>query len=294
MPNFGAITIFQSEDVKFPNGESVEDYVRELPERALSRLEYMTYQQEKNAMDRYMNMYNAYYDGTLTRRLTAVSFASKSYTKKFAEEYLENDNLEDGARVMSDKTSRSILHFLFVYYFSYHEAEEAGQRRIKIVSFSTWFDRLRKKLGRKMRNEIEMKDKSYARLAGRRRESYVQQLKKGRKIWKLHWKQNGYASSEKHFEEMKHVVNMADFEGQDWWKVFKIPESRVHETPASYIYTEVRKKFRVWSRFLHTDNDNNRALGLPFEHRLAQRFLLLSDKKADAETWYNSMAIDVD
>jgi len=290
--NIGALTIFQRENVKFPNGESVEDYVIELSAYATKRLEYMTYEHERKAMDRYMDMYNKYFAGTSRRALSAQTFASPSYVKQFAYEYAEAEGLDDDATRMSSKTSESILHFLFVYYFSYHEAEETLRRKIKLVSFSTWFDRLRTKLGRTMRKEMEAREKAYAELSGRRRDAHVRKLKEGKRTWVNNWTEG--SSDTMRFEEMKHIVIMSDFSLKKWWNVFKIPSSRIQVTGASDVRHEVLRKFRIWSRYMHPDKRNNRGLGLPFQHRLAQRFLGLIGKKAEMETWFANLAIEVD
>lgn len=106
------------------------------------------------------------------------------FIKKIAKGYRAHGDLEDSGRVMSDDTSEKILHFLFVYYFSYHEAEESSGKRVDILSFSTWFSRLRTKLGRKMKKEVDARAKSYNALTGNARELYASRLKQWRKQWK--------------------------------------------------------------------------------------------------------------
>ena len=278
-----SLILYLSNDVKLPSGESVVSYVEELPARALQYLEEMTYEHERIAMDRYINMHNSYFAGT-SSSLSSPSFATKSFIKKFADNYDEVEDLGDNSR-MPRKISERILHFLFVYYFSYHEAEQEHKKRIDIQSFSYWFSKLRRKAGRKMMEDIKKKEKMYNSLTRREREIYMQRLKYGQKKWKSNW---AHGSFETNLKAMKHVVYAPNFQHTPWRNAFK-----VSKTIPSEIHHEVLKKYRIWSRFLHPDKPNNKGLGLPFEHRLKERFLNLTEKKNEAVAWYEGLAIEV-
>lgn len=107
------------------------------------------------------------------------------------------------------------------------------------------------------------------------------------------WKLNGSASSARHLEELMHVVNAADIAEKDWWVVFKIPANRVQPTGASIVRHEVLRAFRIWSRYFHPDRFQNSGLGLPFQHRLNQRLIVLNEKKDSMQIWYDSLAVDL-
>lgn len=287
MPPVDALAIFHSQELKFPNGETVEDYVRELPAAALSRLEYMKFSQERGTMIRYLEMHNKFYANEI-RDLSAETFASTSHVKKFAKEYAEGDDTEDTVP-MRDSISRAILQFLFVYYYSYQEAEELSGNKIKIVSFCAWFYRLRSAMGRKMRREMEAREKSYNALTGRQREQHVRRMKRGRSTWKGNWSTTHRVK----LRSMIHVINVPNASSMNWWTFFKIHSNRVQATGAHTVRHEVLRKFRTWSIFFHTDRRNNQRLGGPFANRLADRFLELMNKKQEMLTWYSDLAVDV-
>lgn len=291
-----SLSIFKGNEVKFPSGEPVEEYVTELSSSALRKLEYMTYPQEKNSMDRYMNMYNAFYGAASTNRppLSAQRFASKTNVRAFVEEYAAGDDVDEtNLRTMKNKTAESILHFLFVYYFSYHEYEESTGKRIPIVSFATWFGRLRAKLGRKMRKEMEAKEKAYNALTGIERQNYADRLRAAVQTWKKSWRAVGNETLVQQFNQAARVVSIKNMNSKDWWVVFGIAANRIQTTGASTVRKEVTAKYRRWSRFFHPDRSNNQGLGTPFRHLLSQRFLILTDKKDEMQTWFDNIAIEV-
>lgn len=292
-----SLSIFQANDVRFPNGEAVAEYVTELSPSALRKLGDMSYPQEMNVMERYMNMYNEFYGAVSINRppLSAKRFAGKNNVKAFREEYAAGDGVEDtGSATMKTETAQSILHFLFVYYFSYHEAEESTGKRITIRSFSTWFGRLRAKLGRKMRKEMEAREKAYNSLTGVERQNYADRLRRALIKWKTRWRAEGNDVIVKQFSHAVRVATMPNITSAEWRVVFGIAANRVRATGASTVRKEVMAKFRRWSRFFHPDRSNNQGLGSPFRHRLSQRFLALTDKRDEVQKWYENFAIDVD
>lgn len=282
-----ALVVFEAHGVTFPNGEPVETYVKELSPIALERLEEMTYFQERAAMDRYMNMYNEYYAGA-TKCFSALTFASKSFTKEFKDEYQEGDDIED----LEVSHAREILHFLFVYYFSYHEAEVQGNEKIKIKSFARWFDNLRKKLGRKMQKKMEAKEKAFNRLSDKGQRDYVRRLNEGARQWKQYWRSNSSATLVRQFNEAKHVATMGNISTMHWSKVFKIDSRRLQATGAGKVQKDVRARCRRWSVFFHADK--NLVLGSIFRNRLIERLQQLQTKKEQMEKWFDSLAITVD
>ncbi|CAM9337113.1 unnamed protein product [Ectocarpus sp. 8 AP-2014] len=291
-----SLIIFQGHGVEFPSGEPVEVYVGELSASALQKLDDMTYFQEKDAMERYMNMYNKYYGSASNKRapLSAERFASDVYVEKFRQNYAESEDVEDsGGALMRMKTAQAILHFLFVYYFSYHEAEEASGKEMKIRSFSTWFGNLRRRLGRKMQKEMEAREKAYNSLSGRKREEYELRLRTSAKNWKAHWRANKNPTLVRQFNEAVHVVTLANFDSKDWWEVFKIAKNRVKATGARKVQQDVYKNFRRWSRFFHPDKAGQAKLGTAFRHRLISRMQALDNKKGEMEEWFNGLAIEV-
>lgn len=293
-----SLAIFHGQHVTFPSGEPVNDYVGDLSASALQKLEDMTYFQEKDAMERYMKMYNAFYASASTNRapLSSRRFASDPYVKHFREHYAASEDVEDGGgTLMKMKTAESILHFLFVYYFSYHEAEEASGKRINIKSFSMWFGDLRRKLGRKMRKEMEAREKAYNSLSGKKREQYEARLRKSAKTWKAGWRASENPTLVRQFNEAVHVVTMASIDSKSWWEVFKIAPNRIKTTGASTVKREVMRDFRRWSRYIHPDNHLNvkLKLGAAFRHRLALRMQAMQNKKDEMEKWFEGLVIEV-
>lgn len=289
MQTTGVLTVFEAAEVKFPSGEHVTEYITELSVPALDRLEFMTFEHESGAVTRYEEMHGKYLDGTAKRLLSAETFASDVYVQKFREEYHEAEELSKKDKMMSTKTAKAILQFLFVYYFSYHEAEEASGKEIKLESFSRWFGRLRVKLARQQARDLATRERNYGKLRGRRREAYLAKLKKRTDVWRKNWKEHGYTGSEEHMNAMKHVVIMADEDtvDVDWWKLFKVSTRMIERTTDGCdVRTDVLKKYRIWSRFVHPDRPNNRGLGLAFQHLLAQRFVLMTNKKNEMEKWF--------
>lgn len=291
-----SLSVFETQGILFPNEEPVEEYVRELSRSALRKLEDMSYPQEKKAMERYMNMYNKFYGASSTNRqpLSATRFASPENVRSFQQEYANADGADDtDGKTIKYETAESMLHFLFVYYFSYHEAEEAQRKRIRLLSFTNWFSRLRTKLGRQMRREMEKKEAAYNALNGTQRQDYIRRLKSGVKEWKTRWRAYANATIVEQFNQAADIVTTPDFDSVDWWLAFKIDPARIQTTGASAVKADALKHFRRWSRFFHPDNNNNKRLGSPFRHRLSSRFIGLTNKRDEMLAWYDHLAIVV-
>lgn len=286
------MVVFQAHGVTFPSGEPVDAYVEELSPNALDLLEEMTYPQERLAMERYMNMYNNFYGG-ITKTLSAKAFASKSFVLEFREIYQEGEDVEDESSVsMSMDTAEEILHFLFVYYFSYHEAELQSEKKIKIKSFARWFYNLRKKLGRKMRKDMEAREQVFNRLSDIEQRDYIRMMKEGATQWKENWRSSSNATTVRQFNEAKHVALMPDIGTTHWSKVFKIDSRRLQPTGAVTVRKLVRARCRRWSIFFHADK--NLTLNSIFRTRLIERLHELQEKKKQMEDWFDSLAITVD
>lgn len=295
MANIGVLTIF--EGVLLPNNEPVADYLEDLSEKNIGRLGRMSWKHEEIAIRRYIQMHGEYMEGKRTpANMSATKFASKSFVQEFALHFAEIDfdTYTESTKSMPVTSAEAILHFLFVFYMSHYEGELSQNKKIKLVSFATWFDRKRKKAASALRAKLRRREQNYQELTGRRRESYDALLKQGKRTWKQNWQDHGYATRMVDFRSAKHVILMGDFEDIDWWRAFKIPKARVDAaTDGSDIRREVLKKYRIWSRFMHTDNVNNRAVGGPFADRLAKRLLSLMDKTASMEAWYSGLDVVV-
>lgn len=298
MAHVGALIIFQG--VLLPNNVPVADHLEELSQKNIQRLGRITYRHEEEAIKRYIKMHGEYMEGSRKPSdMSAQKFASKSFVRKFAFDFAAAD-LEEGAakdlhvKTMTLDSSEAILHFLFTFYLSHYEGELSQKRKIKLVSFATWFDRERKKAKKGYMAKLKRREEHYEALDGREREAYVALLRQGKNTWKQNWKDRGYARRMVDFRAAKHVVLMADFEAQDWWRVFKIPTATINAAiDGSAVRTDVLRKYRIWSRFMHTDNINNRALGGPFTDRLAKRFGDLMDKVEKMEKWYRRLDVVV-
>lgn len=295
MANVGVITVF--EGVLLPNNEPVADYLEDLSKKNLGRLNRMQWAHEEIATLRYEKMHCEYMDGyRKPGNMSATKFASKSFVKEFALHFarVDLDTYTESTKSMPIESAESILHFLFAFYMSHYEAELLQNKKIKLVSFVDWFDRERKKAASALRANLKKRAEHVAALTGRQRDKYNALLKQGKGIWRKNWEDGGYAKRMVDFKSAKHVILMSNFVDIDWWRAFKIPKARVDAaTDPSAIRRDVLKKYRIWTRFMHTDNLNNRAVGGPFADRLARRLLALMDKANEMETWYSGLDVVV-
>lgn len=276
--------------ILFPNDEAVGDYAKELSETALDVLEHMDYvHEEEYAMMRYINMYNDYYSKGKTATFSAATFSAAPAPKQFAKKLsnpdgdevqvgkndLEKDDAKYGDPIIKPAVAKEILEFLWVYYFSYHEAEQRAKRKIKLKSFSAWF-RVKKRIYAKANKaEVEKQNAVESRQSTRDEKVFLALRAKGKKDWKhYHLKvANTYANKKLHYNQMKHVVNWADnkIESLSWRDVFMFGNNQNVDLET------LSKKFRMWSRFLY--KDSNTGFGIPFQAHLAKRFQLLNELK---------------
>lgn len=285
------------EGVKFPSGEVIDEYVEELSPLALEIMETMNYvNHEHFAITRYMKMYNDYFSEHKKKTFSAETFATISASRKSAELFDEDDEEEN--ETVGEDVAKSILEFLFGYYFSYHEAEVESGKQIELKSFSWWFDRKRKALGKKMRKEILTIDKINAKRKGRDLELFQSQLKKGKKLWKQKHLVMTVNKAEQEktrivYHEMKHFVNLSDtdIEKMSWEQL--IAPKYFSQKKGNVSLKQILQRARFWSLFLHPDKHQKNLLGKPFHDLLVKRFNLLMDCRDEAMKSYHGATIDL-
>lgn len=291
----GILTVFMAEGAKFPNGSRVSEYMGGLNEEALEILEYLTPEHEKTTIERFISLHKQYLTGK--KGISAQIFANKKFVVQFQRAFhiVEELGPEREHQMMDSKTAREILHFLFVYYFSYHEASESG-KNIPLQSFSTWFYKLRTNARDQMRKDRQAREKALKRLTGRKLEEHNKRVALQLKGWKDKWQFHGYDGAVTNIKEMLHVVTCPeqDLRKQQWWEVLKVAKKDldIHETvdEVDAIKTATLKKFRVWSRFLHPDQGKNQNNGIFVQDLLAKRFILLNDSKENMLKWHEDAA----
>lgn len=289
MAGTGVLTVFTAMGAQLPNGEYVSEYSDGLSEKALEILEFMTPEHEEVSIERFLNLHEKYLTGK--KGISAKLFANDKFVDKFRMAYhsVEEIGKERSYTMMSFRTARAVLHFLFVYYFSYHEAFAASGKNIPLQTFSAWFHKLRKKAHKRMTRERAERAKAMKRLNGRRLEEHNRRLTQRLRRWKEAWQYNGYTGS---FDDLKSMLHVVRYPDQDvhkilWWQVFKISErSLVVDGTVDEVRHNVLKMFRIWSRFMHPDKEHNRGHGIAVSDLLSNRLQFLIQMKQDMEKWY--------
>lgn len=294
MATTGVLTVFTALGAQFPNGEYAYEYMDGLSERALEILEYLTPEHETITIERFIRLHEKYLTGT--RGISAQQFANKNFVVRFQKAYhtVEELGLERDHRMMSFKTAEAILHFLFAYYFSYHEAFAQSGKNIPLQSFSAWFDALRRKAGKKMDKERRQRDKKLSRLDALELEEHNRRVTQHLRGWKERWQNNGYNGAYDHLKEMIHVVKYPeeDLNQMQWWEVFKVsPKSLACDGTVDEVRSNVLRKLRIWSRFVHPDKPQNKNHGIHVQDLLAKRFKLLLDSKEKMLKWYEKATL---
>lgn len=287
--------------LKFPNDEAAVDYALDLSDEALDILEYMEYPQEEYAMKRYMQMFNDYYQAKI-KVLTGASFATKAASKTFAKklrqglEELEEEVEEEVQRSkgngkgkrrrkqkepkVKEDVARQILEFLFVYYLSYHEAEEKYGRSKKydLKSFCTWFKVQKKKYAKANKAEVEELYAIDTARTGPDAQLALDQLKRGKRDWKRYHMQRktlDRAKLKQHYNDMKHLINWSDnkIESVSWRVGLSFQGQDITKT-------QINKRYRIWSTFIHPDQ--NKGYTAAFQDHLYKRFNVLSTMRDNA------------
>ena len=294
MATTGVLTVFTALGAQLPNGEFAAEYMDGLNEKALEILEYLTPEHEKTTVERFIRLHERYLTGTTG--ISAQLFANKKFVVKFQKAFhvVEELGKEREYEMMSSKTAEAVLHFLFAYYFSYHEAFADSGKNIPLRSFSAWFDVLRRKAGKKMKKEREQRAKAAKLLTGRRLEEHNKRLTQKLKIWKEKWQYEGFKGAYDLLKKMIHVVRYPeeDLKKVLWWQVFKVSQqSLVCDEGLDEVRLDVLRKFRFWSRFVHPDNTQNQNHGIYVQDLLATRFILLNESKEKMLKWYDGAKV---
>lgn len=292
-PN-GILTVFTALGAKLPNGEFASEYMTGLKEDALEILEYLTPEHETFTVARFIRLHEIYLTGK--KGISAQLFADEKFVRKFQVEFHRVEELgpERDSIIMSFKTARAILHFLFVYYFSYHEAFAESGKNIPLKSFSEWFHIMGRKAAKKMQREREQRAKATRLLSGRRLEEYHKRVTQALKVWKEKWQHDGYRGAYDDLKKMLHVVRYPerDLKKLLWWQVFKVSQrSLTCDATLDEVRSDVLRKYRVWSRFLHPDRTQNQGNGIYVQDILAKRFVLLNDSKENMLKWYEGATL---
>lgn len=298
--------------LKFPNDEPAVDYALDLSDEALDVLEYMEYPQEEYAMKRYMQMFNDYYQAKI-KVLTGASFAtaaaSKAFAKKLSQglEEAQEEDEEDGKKSkgkgkdkrkkkqkepkVKEDVARQILEFLFVYYLSYHEAEEKYGRSKKydLKSFSTWFKVQKKKYAKANKAEVEALYALDAVRAGPDEQLVIAQLKRGKKDWKSYHMERptlDRAKLKQDYNDMKHIINWSDNKilSVSWRGIFSLHGQQITRR-------QINKRFRIWSRFIHPDQ--NKGFTTAFQNHLKKRFQVFSTMRDNAIAEIDQNTVDL-
>ena len=294
MATTGILTVFTALGAQLPNGELASEYMDGLKEEALEVLEYLTPDHEETTVARFIRLHEIYLTGT--RGISARVFANKKFVVKFQKAFHKVEELgkERDSQMMSSKTAQAILHFLFAYYFSYHEAFAESGTNIPLKSFSLWFYNLRRKAGKKMQKEREQRAKAVRLLKGRRLEEHNKRVTQKLKCWKEKWQYDGYKGAYDDLKKMIHVVRYPkeDLKKLLWWEVFKVSQRSLDcDETLDEVKTDALKKYRVWSRFLHPDRTQNQNHGIYMQDLLANRFVFLNDSKEDMLKWHEGATL---